>query len=154
MGTCLTLFNPAGMGADWRSLVPGDEQTRRVYRERDRLQYDAEGATISAMDTDKFYCGTMATVTFAGDVTPCSVIRKGVGNIRVTPFAQIVEEHLGTLIHDSLHDVRTMPSPCNRCDDNEHCWGCWASAYHSGAGADGPDPKCWVMNDVTGQERS
>jgi len=144
--TCLTMFNPAGTGHDWRSLAPEPEATRLVCRERDRLNYGAETLSISAMDTDKFYCGTMATVTFNGDVTPCSVIREGVGNIRVTPFARIVSDHLGKLIHEPLHDELNMPAQCNRCVQNAHCWGCRASAYHYGGDANGPDPKCWVMH--------
>ena len=126
----------------------GPAQIRLVYRERDVLNYGPHGGTIAAMDTDKFYCGTMATVTFTGDVTACSVIRKGVGNIRITPFARILEEHLGELIHDPLHDERNMPAPCGTCRDNTHCWGCRASAYYYGGDANGPDPKCWVMTEV------
>lgn len=148
MRTCLTMFSPAGNGFTWRSLVPGPAQIRLVYRERDVLNYGPHGGTIAAMDTDKFYCGTMATVTFTGDVTACSVIRKGVGNIRITPFARILEEHLGELIHDPLHDEKNMPAPCGTCRDNTHCWGCRASAYYYGGDANGPDPKCWVMTEV------
>lgn len=144
MRTCLTMFNPADMGAEWRPLVPGRQETGDVFRERDRLNYGEHDGTIAAMDTDKYYCGTMATVTFTGEVTPCSVIRTGVGNIRQTPFARIVQEHIGLLIHESLHDAPHMPAPCNRCHENTHCWGCRASAYHYGGDANGPDPKCWV----------
>jgi len=147
MRTCLTMFNPAGMGANWRSLEPGHEETRLVYRERDRLNYGDDELTIAAMDADKFYCGTMATVTFSGDVTPCSVIREGVGNIRITPFARIVEENLGVLIHAPLHDERSMPAPCASCLNNAHCWGCRASAYHYSGDANGFDPKCWVIRE-------
>ncbi|MEX1129060.1 MAG: radical SAM protein [Vicinamibacterales bacterium] len=149
MRTCLTMFNPAGKGHGWRSLVPGQDDTRVVYRERDALNYGPNGGTIAAMDADKFYCGTMATVTFTGDVTACSVIRKGVGNIRVTPFARILEEHLGELIHDALHDECAMPAPCGTCKENTHCWGCRASAYHYGGDANGPDPKCWVLKETS-----
>jgi radical SAM protein with 4Fe4S-binding SPASM domain len=152
MRTCLTLFNPAGMGADWLSLVPGPQQIREVFSARDRLNYAAADGTgdgsISAMDTDKFYCGTMATVTFTGEVTPCSVIRHGVGNIRQMSFARIVAAHLGALVHETLHDTRRMPAPCDTCEENAHCWGCRASAYHYGQDADGPDPKCWVIKAV------
>ena len=160
--TCLTMFNPAGMGAESRSLEPPLDEVELVYRERDRINYadteDASGATsigamgsigamasIGAMDTDKYYCGTMATVTFTGDVTPCSVIREGVGNIRVTPFKQIVEKHLGELIHADLHEACNMPSPCNTCENNSYCWGCRASAYHYTGDANGLDPKCWLI---------
>lgn len=148
MRTCLTMFNPAGVGADWLSLVPGPRETREVFSERDRLNYGRNDGTIAAMDTDKFYCGTMATVTFTGDVTPCSVIRKGVGNIRQTPFARIVDEHLGVLVHESLHEAGHMPAPCNACHENTHCWGCRASAYHYGNDANGLDPKCWMLKEV------
>jgi len=148
MRTCLTMFNPAGIGAKWRGLVPGAEQTEQVFRERDALNYGERGGSISAMDTDKYYCGTMATVTFTGDVTPCSVIREGVANIRTTPFERIVRDHIGALIHESLHDAQHMPEPCNRCRENTHCWGCRASAYHYGGDADGVDPKCWMLKPV------
>lgn len=99
------------------------------------------------MDTDKFYCGTVATVTFTGDVTPCSVIREGVGNIRLTPFRSIVAAHLGELVHSPLHEVEAMPAPCNCCLNNAHCWGCRASAYHYSGDANGLDPKCWLIRD-------
>jgi radical SAM protein with 4Fe4S-binding SPASM domain len=145
MRTCLTMFNPARMGPEWRRLVPGTDDTQAVFRERDALNYGEDGGSISAMDTDKYYCGTMATVTFTGDVTPCSVIREGVANIRTTPFERILHDHIGTLIHDALHDARHMPEPCSRCGQNAHCWGCRASAYHYGGDANGVDPKCWIL---------
>jgi radical SAM protein with 4Fe4S-binding SPASM domain len=90
----------------------------------------------------------MATVTSAGDVTPCSVIRDGVGNIRMTPFSRIVAEQLGMLTHAALHDTHTMPAPCDSCHNNSHCWGCRASAYHYGGDANGLDPKCWLIHGV------
>ncbi len=153
MRTCLTLFNPAGMGAEWRSLVPGAEETQQAFRARDALNHGERGGSISAMDTDKYYCGTMATVTFTGDVTPCSVIRQGVANIRTTPFERIVHDHIGALIHEALHDARHLPEPCNRCRENTHCWGCRASAYHYGGDANGADPKCWVLTPVHASAR-
>ncbi len=142
--TCLTMFNPAGSGAEWRELEPTLEEIQTVYRERDRLNYDREG-TIAAMDTDKYYCGTMATVTCTGLVTPCSVIREGVGNIRTTPFRRILAEHLHVLIHEELHEPQNLPAPCDTCRNNSHCWGCRASAYHYNGDANGLDPKCWLV---------
>ena len=152
MRTCLTMFNPAGMGADARALEPGPEATRLVYQERDGLNFGEGDLSIAAMDTDKFYCGTMATVTSDGDVTPCSVIRDGVGNIRVTPFARIVADHVGLLTHAALHDAQAMPAPCDSCHNNSHCWGCRASAYHYGGDANGLDPKCWLIRDARATE--
>lgn len=148
--TCLTMFNPAGMGAEWRELEPRGDEIRQVYAERDRIDFGAGDKaafrpTIGAMDTDKYYCGTMATVTFTGDVTPCSVIRQGVGNIRETPFCRILAQHLDELVHADLHETANMPAPCNHCVNNEHCWGCRASAYHYHGDANGVDPKCWVV---------
>jgi MoaA/NifB/PqqE/SkfB family radical SAM enzyme len=143
--TCLTMFNPAGMGAEWRAFEPDLDEIQQVYTERDRINYDKDNISIAAMDTDKYYCGTMATVTFTGDVTPCSVIREGVGNIRSAPFSEIIAKHLDTLVHSDLHDVCNLPVPCNTCMNNEHCWGCRASAYHYNGDADGLDPKCWLI---------
>ncbi|NTU52545.1 MAG: radical SAM protein [Chlorobiaceae bacterium] len=143
--TCLTMFNPAGMGAEWRAFEPGLDEVQQVYTERDRINFGDDNISIAAMDTDKYYCGTMATVTFTGEVTPCSVIRDGVGNIRVTPFLDIITQHLDTLVHGKLHDVGNLPDPCNACVNNAHCWGCRASAYHYNGDADGLDPKCWLI---------
>ncbi|MGB7509964.1 MAG: radical SAM protein [Pelodictyon phaeoclathratiforme] len=143
--TCLTMFNPAGMGAEWSAFEPNITEVQQVYTERDRINYGGDNITIGAMDTDKYYCGTMATVTFTGDVTPCSVIRKGVGNIRSTPFPEIIAKHSNTLVHGDLHDICNLPTPCNVCVNNSHCWGCRASAYHYNGDADGLDPKCWLI---------
>ncbi len=145
--TCLTMFNPAGMGAKWRDLEPGVEEIRQVYEERDRLNY-GDGASIGAMDTDKYYCGTLVTVTYAGEVTPCSVIREGVDNVRRIPFRQIVAEHRETLVHADLHDVRNLPAPCNACRHNTHCWGCRSSAYNYSGDAEACDPKCWRIEEA------
>ena len=145
--TCLTMFNPAGMGAEWRAFEPNLAEVQQVYTERDRINYGGDNITIGAMDTDKFYCGTMATVTFMGDVTPCSVIREGVDNIRSTPFQEIIANHSNTLVHGDLHDVCNLPAPCNTCISNPHCWGCRASAWHYNGDADGLDPKCWLIRE-------
>lgn len=144
MRTCLTMFNPSGMGRKWRDQEPSLKDVEEVYKERDRINY-GEGVSIGAMDTDKYYCGTMATVTFEGDVTPCSVIRTGVGNIRKLPFREIVAQHLDTLVHGDLHDTSTMPAPCNSCTENAYCWGCRASAFNYNNDANGLDPKCWLL---------
>jgi radical SAM protein with 4Fe4S-binding SPASM domain len=142
MRTCLTLFNPSGSGAELRHLVPDPDSIRKVFRARDNINFGGDSVTISAMDTDKYYCGTMATVTFTGDVTPCSVIRRGVDNIRNRPFRDILSRHMDTLIHGELHDTCNLPSPCDRCDNNPHCWGCRASAFNYNGDANGIDPKC------------
>jgi MoaA/NifB/PqqE/SkfB family radical SAM enzyme len=148
MRTCLTMFNPAGMGGELHGLSPSQEVIQHVYEARDFINYGDNEATLACMDTDKFYCGTMATLTFSGDVTPCSVIRHGVGNIRRTPLARIFQEQLGTLVHAKLHDTCDMPAPCDSCADNEHCWGCRASAYNYSGNADGLDPKCWRITEL------
>jgi radical SAM protein with 4Fe4S-binding SPASM domain len=144
--TCLTMFNPAGMGAEWRELEPGLEETRRVYRERDRINY-GPGVSIGAMDTDKYYCGTLVTVTASGEVTPCSVIREGVDNVRRRPLREIVAEHREALVHADLHDVCNLPAPCDGCVHNANCWGCRSSAYNYSGDAEGPDPKCWLIEE-------
>lgn len=151
MRTCLTMFNPAGMGANMRHLIPSPEATRRVYRARDSINFGDGGTSIACMDTDKYYCGTKATVTFTGEVTVCSVIREGVGNIRTSSLKQILDEHLSTLVHAEMHDPCRLPSPCKDCMDNEYCWGCRASAYNYSGDATGLDPKCWKVADFRGR---
>lgn len=149
--TCLTMFNPSGTGVEWRSFEPNLDEIQRVYTERDRINYGNDNISIASMDTDKYYCGTMATVTFTGDVTPCSVIRQGVGNIRTTPFPELIDTHRGTLIHSHLHETSNLPAPCNSCTNNPHCWGCRASAWHYNGDADGLDPKCWLIRQQQAQ---
>lgn len=142
MRTCLTLFNPSGRGADLGHLEPGKDEIRQVLHARDKINFGNDAVTISTMDTDKYYCGTMATVTFTGDVTPCSVIRQGVANIRNSTFREILNRHLDTLIHSNLHETCNLPAPCNICKNNSHCWGCRASAFHYSGDANGIDPRC------------
>lgn len=149
--TCLTMFNPTGEGAALHFLEPDPGAVREVYRERDRINFGDGQGTIGAMDTDKFYCGTMATVTFTGDVTPCSVIREGVGNIREARLAEIVARHGDALVHERLHDACNLPAPCDACADNDHCWGCRATAHNYCGDADGLDPKCWRIR--AGEDR-
>lgn len=142
MRTCLTMFNPSGKGAGLRNLEPGQDEIRQVFSVRDKINFGDDTVAISSMDTDKYYCGTMATVTFTGDVTPCSVIRQGVGNIRNNSFKEILEQHLDTLIHSDLHETSNLPAPCDTCKNNSHCWGCRASAFNYSGDANGIDPKC------------
>ncbi len=148
--TCLTMFNPAGSGAALASLAPHPAAVRRVCRERDRLSFGDDGGSIGAMDADKFYCGTVAAVTFTGEVTPCSVIREGVDNIRNRPLREIVARHIDRLVHAALHDPRRLAAPCDACRHNAHCWGCRASAFHRHGDADGPDPHCWLARGEEG----
>jgi radical SAM protein with 4Fe4S-binding SPASM domain len=145
MRTCLTIFKPAGEGANLRTLEPSEEEIQQVYAIRDKINYGDDGITISSMDVDKFYCGTMATVTFTGDVTQCSVIRQGVGNIRNNSFKEIVKNHLDTLVYSDFHETRNLPEPCDTCKNNSHCWGCRASAYNYSGDAFGLDPKCGLI---------
>lgn len=144
--TCLTMFNPAGAGAALKHLEPSIRDAEQVFTARDAINYLDSSVSIACMDTDKFYCGTMATITHAGDVTPCSVIREGVGNVKETPLEAILAQHLDVLIHAQLHDPEGMPRPCNACDNNAHCWGCRASAFNYCGDANGLDPKCWIAN--------
>jgi radical SAM protein with 4Fe4S-binding SPASM domain len=143
---CLTMFNPTGKGAQMASLEPMRDAVRLVFRERDRINYADDSVSLGAMDTDKFYCGTMAAVTFTGEVTPCSVIREGVDNIRANRLPEIVRRHIDTLVHACLHGIEGLGAPCDACRHNDHCWGCRASAYHYSGQLDGPDPKCWRVS--------
>ena len=56
----------------------------------------------------------MATVTFSGDVTPCSVIR-GCGQYPGTPFRGSSTTTSVTLVHAVCTTRRSMPAPCDCC---------------------------------------
>jgi radical SAM protein with 4Fe4S-binding SPASM domain len=95
------------------------------------------------MDTNKFYCGGIVCVTVDGDVTPCSVIRKGYGNIRDDPLDVIVDTHRRELLYIPLRHKSGLPNGCIGCSNTGVCWGCRAAAYCETGDIFGMDPKCY-----------
>ena len=81
------------------------------------------------MDTNKFYCGGTVCITVEGDVTPCSVIRQGFGNVTREPFGEIVERHRRELLFLPLREPDSS-SGCSSCKNQAVCWGCRATAYY------------------------
>ncbi len=144
--TCLTLFNPAGLGKNHPEWEPSMQEIKDAYSWRDRVNKQ-EAASLGVMDVNKFYCGGMLCVTFDGDVTPCSVIRTGVGNIRQESFRSIVEEHKDKLLFMPLHDTSNLEGYCSECTYNDLCWGCRSSAFYYTDDETGTDPKCWINPD-------
>jgi radical SAM protein with 4Fe4S-binding SPASM domain len=95
------------------------------------------------MDVNKYYCGAMISVTIDGDVTPCSVIRKGFGNIYEKPLEEIIEEHQKELLFLKLREHKNLPESCYTCKNNTICWGCRAMAFYESGDICGIDPKCF-----------
>ena len=62
---------------------------------------------MSSMDVNKYYCGGTVCITVEGDVTPCSVIRQGFGNVHHLPFAEIINRHRSELLFLPLRDEGT-----------------------------------------------
>ena len=143
MRTCLTQMCLAGLATDHREWVPSLEEIRNACEIRDRINYPTSRCSFSSMDTNKYYCGNMICVTVDGDVTPCSVIRKSVGNIHRTPLEQIVADHRDELLWVHLRTPVNLPGYCSRCENNEVCWGCRAAAFYECGDASGVDPKCY-----------
>jgi len=144
MRTCLTQMCMTGLAEDHPEWCPTIYEIREACGSRDKSNYSESNVSMSTMDTNKFYCGGMICVTIDGDVTPCSVIRKGFGNIHQAPLEKIVEEHRDELLLTHLRDPKNMPGHCNICEHNSVCWGCRATAYYDCGDMLAEDPKCWL----------
>jgi radical SAM protein with 4Fe4S-binding SPASM domain len=141
--TCLTQMCLAGLATEHKNWVPSLEEIRAACEIRDKINYPGSPHSFSSMDTNKYYCGNMICVTVEGDVTPCSVIRKSVGNIHRTPLEQIISDHRDELLWLKLRKPESLPGHCASCENSEVCWGCRAAAYYDSGDACGVDPKCY-----------
>ncbi len=141
--TCLTQMCLAGLAKEHRDWVPSLEEIKEACDVRDNINYPGSKHSFSSMDTNKYYCGNMICVTVEGDVTPCSVIRKSVGNIHRTDLERIVEDHRGELLWLKLRNPENLPGHCTSCEHNSVCWGCRAAAFYDCGDACGVDPKCY-----------
>jgi radical SAM protein with 4Fe4S-binding SPASM domain len=141
--TCLTQMCLAGLAMEHKNWVPTSDEIRAACEIRDKINYAGSPHSFSSMDTNKYYCGNMICVTVEGDVTPCSVIRKSVGNIHRTPLEQIVADHRSELLWLKLRKPENLPGHCASCENSEVCWGCRAAAYYDSGDACGVDPKCY-----------
>jgi radical SAM protein with 4Fe4S-binding SPASM domain len=141
--TCLTQMCLAGLATDHKEWVPSIDEIRKACEIRDKINYLESSFSFSSMDTNKYYCGNMICVTVNGDVTPCSVIRKSVGNIHDMPLDEIVENHRDELLWIHLREPKNLPGYCSRCENNVVCWGCRAAAFYDQGDGCGIDPKCY-----------
>jgi radical SAM protein with 4Fe4S-binding SPASM domain len=144
MRTCLTQMCMAGLAENHPEWMPTIQEIRDACETRDYTNYSKSTLSMSTMDANKFYCGGMICVTIDGDVTPCSVIRKGFGNVYEAPLEKVVEEHRDELLLTHLRDPKNMPGYCGICEHNLVCWGCRATAYYEAGDMLAEDPKCWI----------
>ncbi|HDR72332.1 MAG TPA: radical SAM protein [Methanoculleus sp.] len=143
MRTCLTLMATAGAAGGMEHWIPSREAVREAYECRNSTGYAGSDLALGPMDVSKFYCGGVVCVTIDGEVTPCSVIREGVGNIFREPFPAIVARHKATLLATPLRVAGSRAGACSRCAWGAVCWGCRASAYYASGDPMGEDPYCW-----------
>lgn len=142
--TCLTQMCRTGLAVEHRDWVPDMREIRSACEVRDSSNYPDSNLSICSMDTNKFYCGGIITVTIDGDVTPCSVIREGYGNIHESSLEEIVERYRSELLQLPLRQVENLPDNCQRCEHNSVCWGCRAMAYYEKGDVLAEDPNCWM----------
>jgi radical SAM protein with 4Fe4S-binding SPASM domain len=142
MKTCLTQMCPTGLAKDHPEWIPTKEDIRKACTIRDQINYPTSQFSFGSMDTSKYYCGGMICITVDGDVTPCSVIRKSVGNIHQIPLETIVEKYREELLWLRLRKPQNMLKECLDCKDNEVCWGCRAAAFYDQGNSSGKDPNC------------
>jgi len=144
MRTCLTQMCMAGLAENHPEWMPTIQEIRDACGTRDELNYSESTISMATMDANKFYCGGMICVTVDGDVTPCSVIRKGFGKIFEASLERIVEEHRDELLLTRIRDPKSMSGHCGICEHNSVCWGCRATAYYEYGDMLAEDPKCWI----------
>ncbi len=142
MRTCLTQMCKVGSAFKHSEWIPSLDEIREAVKIRDSINYPGSSVSMSTMDANKFYCGGAICVTIDGDVTPCSVIRKGLGNVHSEPLENIIEKNKDELLCTELKNVKNLPGNCGTCKNNGICWGCRASAYYENGDILAEDPKC------------
>jgi radical SAM protein with 4Fe4S-binding SPASM domain len=143
MRTCLTQMCLAGLAEEHMDWVPTVEEIKHTCEIRDKINFSDSNYSLGPMDTNKFYCGGMICVTVDGDVTPCSVIRKGVGNVFKSKLEDIVKSKSEELLFLHLRSTDNLPGSCSTCEHNSVCWGCRATAFYEKGNSLGIDPKCY-----------
>jgi radical SAM protein with 4Fe4S-binding SPASM domain len=143
MRTCLTQMCPEGLAKNKQHLLPSQEDIQKACIIRDSINYPNSKESIATMDVNKFYCGGMVCITIDGDVTPCSVIRKGFGNIHTSSLEQIIEQNRNELLFLHLRKIENLPGHCSACENNSVCWGCRALAYTRSGNMYDEDPNCY-----------
>lgn len=141
--TCLTQICMAGLGKEHPEWVPSGSQIRHAIRIRDRVNYPGSDLSMSTMDVNKYYCGGTVCITVEGDVTPCSVIRQGFGNVNHMPFGEIISHHRRELLFIPLRK-NSKAGRCSSCKNQPVCWGCRATAYYTTGNLMADDPNCRV----------
>jgi len=144
MRTCLTQMCMAGLAENHPEWIPTVQEIREACETRDDSNYSKSTISMSTMDANKFYCGGVICVTIDGEVTPCSVIRKGFGNIHRASLEKVVDAHRDELLLTHIRNPKNMPGYCSGCDHNSVCWGCRATAYYEYGDMLAEDPKCWI----------
>ncbi len=145
--TCLTQICKTGLAREHDEWIPLIRDIKEACEVRDEVNYATSRLSMSTMDANKFYCGGVICVTIDGDLTPCSVIRKGYGNIYNTSFVQAVKQYKDDLLLTSLREPVNLPGHCSICKNNSVCWGCRATAFYENGDILAEDPRCWMNPD-------
>ncbi len=140
--TCLTQMCKVGSALDHPEWIPDAKEVAESISVRDSINYQDSPFSMSTMDTNKFYCGGMICVTIDGDVTPCSVIRRGYGNVHNESLEEILKDNSNELLFTELRETKNLLSGCNTCQNNSVCWGCRATAYYEKGDMLAKDPNC------------
>lgn len=145
MRTCLTQICEIGLAKKHPEWIPNDDEIKNACNIRDKINYPKSKLSISTMDVNKYYCGGIICITVDGDVTPCSVIRKGFGNIKTHSLEEIINKNRQDLLFLKLRDKTNLPENCSSCGNNSICWGCRAIAFYESGDICGLDPKCYKI---------
>lgn len=147
--TVLTLFNPANGSKVGSKFIPTQSMIQQAFKWRDEICYDDSKYSFSTMDTNKFYCATMITITSEGTYTPCSVIRSNdFGSLSSHSLAEVQSDNPGDILLLKLRTKENLPEKCQTCENNNVCFGCRSSAYYYNGDVFGADPMCPKTFDI------
>lgn len=126
-----------GFGNRHRDWEPTLEEYRQVHEYRASRMGEVWSRTVN--DVGRHFCQTHFNIHSDGRVSPCNTLREiAVGNIFEENIRSIYTRHRDFLLFNYEID-----GPCNRCENNEICFGCRANAYYYLKDVRASDPKCW-----------
>lgn len=144
----LTSFRPCGLGENHPELECSTADLKKNFEYLCQLHGWNIETTPSLHECSKYYCGSMLHIEGNGEVVPCSMMHRVVGNVNEARFKDIFRHHKETLLLFDLRDPDYLKGRCRVCSNHQFCFGCRANAYNYLKDARYNDPKCWVKTSL------
>jgi radical SAM protein with 4Fe4S-binding SPASM domain len=141
---CLSRFVPTGRGALFaEDLVLSLKQRKKLALLGHNLREQGYTIILDEPLTDPYGCQagiTLCGISSAGDVYPCPLLRKSIGNVTVSPITELWQK--SQLIADLKK--RHLKGHCGACDLKATCGGCRSLAFYTTGDCLAADPQCWL----------